>query len=104
MSGSSTSSGANRAGSVAVREVAVRRMWVGLVLTIIMFVLYSLYLLLYAYAKASLAWQLTPGVTAAMIVGLLSIVIPCVLAGIYMRWANRHLDTACDEIGQGGGK
>jgi uncharacterized membrane protein (DUF485 family) len=90
--------------SAAIKKIALRRMGVGLLLTVVMFVFYASYLLLNAYAKGFLSQQLVPGVTIALIAGFLSILLPCILAGIYMRWANRNLDAACDQLGQGGAK
>jgi uncharacterized membrane protein (DUF485 family) len=38
------------------------------------------------------------GITVAIVVAFVSIVVPWILAWIYLSWANRHHDAACDKL------
>ncbi|MEN8160929.1 MAG: DUF485 domain-containing protein [Myxococcota bacterium] len=55
-------------------------------------------MLLIAWAKPLLATQLVPGLTLGILLGALVIVVSWLLTWVYVRWANRHYDTALDEL------
>lgn len=63
-------------------------------LTLAMIVIYSGFILLIAYDKAALTAVLVPGLSVGILLGALVIVSAWVLIWIYVRWANRHYDTA----------
>lgn len=63
-------------------------------LTAAMMVLYFGFILLVAYDKPLLTRQVMPGLSLGILLGALVIVAAWALIGIYVRWANRHYDTA----------
>jgi uncharacterized membrane protein (DUF485 family) len=67
---------------------------IAVLLTAAMMVLYFGFILLVAYNKPLLAWQVTPGLSLGMLLGALVIVAAWALIGVYVRWANQHYDTA----------
>jgi len=97
--------GAARAASssgTAVREIVRRQMRVSLLLIAIMLVCYFTFALLMAFAKGFLAREIVDGLPLGIVLSFLLMVIPWVLAWIYVSWANRHHDKACDQLGHGG--
>jgi len=90
--------GATKADAAAVRKVSQRRMRVSLLLTSLLLVIYFGFLLLVAFAKKLLAMQLTSGLSLALVLGALAIVSAWILTGIYVFWANRYHDAACDDL------
>jgi len=82
----------------AIRVVALRRSRVAWLLTVILLVVYFAYLLLSSFAKGFMAIQVTSGITVAIVVGFITIIVPWILAWIYLNWANKHHDAACDRI------
>lgn len=71
---------------------------VATLLTAAMMVLYFGFILLVAYDKPLLTRQVTPGLSVGILLGALVIVAAWVLIGIYVRWANRHYDSAIDRL------
>ena len=63
-------------------------------LTIAMMVLYFGFILLIAYGKAFLTTTIAPGLSVGILLGALVIVAAWALIWVYVRWANRHYDTA----------
>jgi uncharacterized membrane protein (DUF485 family) len=82
----------------AIRVVALRRSRMAWLLTVILLIIYFAYLLLSAFAKGFMAIQVMSGITVAIVVGFITIIVPWILAWIYLSWANRHHDAACDRI------
>lgn len=99
--GSRGNVGAAAADSSVIREIALRRARMAWLLTAILLVVYFGYLSLSAFAKQFMFIQLTEGMTVAMIVALIAIFVPWFLALIYLNWANRYHDVACDRIDEG---
>ncbi len=75
-------------------ELAAARARIVTVLTAAMMVLYFGFILLIAFAKPLLGVLVAPGLSLGIVLGAAVIVISWVLAGIYVRWANRHYDGA----------
>jgi uncharacterized membrane protein (DUF485 family) len=71
---------------------------VAVLLTAAMMVLYFGFILLVAYGKPLLTRQVMPGLSLGILLGALVIVAAWVLIWIYVRWANRHYDTAIDAL------
>jgi len=67
-------------------------------LTAVMMVLYFGFILLIAYAKPLLGSVVVPGLSLGIALGALVIVAAWVLIWIYVRWANRHYDSAIDRL------
>ena len=67
-------------------------------LTVLMTALYVSFILLIAYAKPLLTRPLVPGLSLGILLGILVIVSAWVLMWIYVRWANRHYDSAITEL------
>ena len=88
--------------SSAVREINMRKMRVSFLLTAFLLVLYLGFMVLVAFAKALLAVQVVEGLSVAIILGATVIVGAGLLALIYVIWANKHHDSACDRLGQKG--
>jgi uncharacterized membrane protein (DUF485 family) len=78
--------------------IAARRWRIAIVLTATMLVTYFGFLLLVAYDKPALGALVTPGLSWGILLGALVILVAWALTGIYIRWANRHYDSALDEI------
>ncbi len=71
---------------------------IAVILTVAMMVLYFGFILLVAYNKPFLTHQVVPGLSVGILLGALVILAAWVLIGIYVRWANRHYDTAVDAL------
>ena len=76
----------DRAGRARARIVTI--------LTIAMVVLYFGFVTLIAYDKALLARRIAPGLSLGILLGVLVIVGSWLMTWIYVRWANKHYDTA----------
>jgi uncharacterized membrane protein (DUF485 family) len=70
------------------------------VLTAAVLAIYFGFILLIAYAKPLLATSLRPGLSLGILLGALVIVASWLLTWVYVRWANRHYDSALDELRQ----
>lgn len=79
-------------------RLAAARARVAGALTVAVVVVYFGFVLLIAYAKPLLATQLRPGLSLGILLGALVIVLSWLLTWVYVRWANRHYDTALDEL------
>jgi uncharacterized membrane protein (DUF485 family) len=77
-----------------LRRVDSARWRVAGTLTLAMIAIYAGFILLIAYEKAWLTTVLVPGLSIGILLGALVIVAAWVLILIYVRWANRHYDTA----------
>jgi uncharacterized membrane protein (DUF485 family) len=75
-------------------ELAAARARLVAWLTAAMMVLYFGFILLIAFARPLLGTLLAPGLSLGIVIGAAVIVISWALAGIYVRWANRHYDGA----------
>ena len=78
-----------------------RRWRVALSLTVLMIASYFGFIALVAYRKSLLATLLRPGLTLGILLGALVIVLSWILTWIYVRWANKHYDTALQELRTG---
>jgi uncharacterized membrane protein (DUF485 family) len=77
-----------------LRQLDAARWRVAGTLTLAMIAIYAGFILLIAYDKALLTRVLVPGLSVGILLGALVIVAAWVLIWIYVRWANRHYDTA----------
>ena len=83
------------------RKVDAARRRVAGALTLAMMVLYFGSILLVAYAKPFLSQLVVPGLSLGILLGALVIVAAWVLIWVYVRWANRHYDTAIEAVRRG---
>jgi uncharacterized membrane protein (DUF485 family) len=81
-----------------LRALNAARWRIAITLTIAMTAIYIGFILLIAYAKPLLATPITQGLSLGILLGALVIVSAWLLIGIYVRWANRHYDTALAAI------
>jgi uncharacterized membrane protein (DUF485 family) len=65
-------------------------------LTAAMMVVYFGFILLVAYDKPLLSRLVVPGLSLGILLGALVIVASWLLIWVYVRWANRHYDSAVD--------
>jgi uncharacterized membrane protein (DUF485 family) len=85
----------SRAGSAErVHQVTAARWRIAITLTLAMMLVYFGFILLVAFDKPLLAHPIVPGLSVGILLGVLVIVTAWVLIGVYVRWANRHYDTA----------
>jgi uncharacterized membrane protein (DUF485 family) len=63
-------------------------------LTLAMIAIYAGFILLIAYEKELLTKVLVPGLSLGILLGALVILAAWLLILVYVRWANRHYDTA----------
>ena len=78
------------------RHVDSARRRMATALTAAMMVIYFGFILLVAYAKPFLAQPVVPGLSVGIALGALVIVAAWALIWVYVRWANRHYDTAIE--------
>jgi uncharacterized membrane protein (DUF485 family) len=83
------------------RRVDADRRRVAGSLTVAMMVIYFGFILLVAYAKPFLTQTVVPGLSLGILLGALVIVAAWALIWIYVRWANRHYDTAIEAVRRG---
>ena len=67
-------------------------------MTAAFFLWYALYVLLSAYARGFMAIKLIGNINVALVLGLLQFVSTFVIAWIYSRYADKHLDPVADKI------
>jgi uncharacterized membrane protein (DUF485 family) len=79
-----------------LRKLDSRRWRVASSLTVAMMVVYFGFILLVAYDKPLLGRLVVPGLSLGILLGALVIVAAWVLIWVYVRWANRHYDSAVD--------
>ena len=82
-----------------LREVARRRWRIAIGISALMTVQFFGYVLLLLVAKDTADHLLVPGLTVGITLGWLIIVIACVATVLYVRWANRHLDSHIARLG-----
>ena len=85
----------------AFHDLARRRWRIAIVLTTVMVAIYFGFILLVAYNKPLLGRLISPGLSIGVLLGALVIVLSWILTWIYVRWANRHYDSALDELRSG---
>jgi uncharacterized membrane protein (DUF485 family) len=83
-----------------LRALSRARNRIATALTAAMIVLYFGFIALIAFEPAVLARRLTPGLSVGIVLGALVIVISWLLTWVYVRWANRHYDSALQSIGE----
>ncbi len=81
-----------------LRQLAARRMRLALTLTGAMIALYFGFILLIAFNKPMMGTLLRPGLSIGILSGAAVIVVSWLLTWVYVRWTNRHYDTALDEL------
>lgn len=77
-----------------VRRIAERRRVVAFALAGLLLAAWMAFILLVAYAKPTLATEVTPGLSVGLLSGVGMIVGAWLLACVYMLWAERWLDVA----------
>lgn len=77
-----------------LRRLDAARRRVAGTLTATMMVLYFGFILLIAYGESLMTTIIVPGLSLGILLGALVIVAAWVLILVYVRWANRHYDTA----------
>jgi uncharacterized membrane protein (DUF485 family) len=87
----------------AIQDLARRRWRVAIALTLAMVAVYFGFILLVAFNKPLLGTLVSPGLSLGVLLGALVIVLSWILTWIYVRWANKHYDTALHELRTGGG-
>jgi uncharacterized membrane protein (DUF485 family) len=91
----------DRAAAEAARALAAlhaRRARVVTALSAATVVIYFGFILLVAFAPASLASLLLPGLSRGIALGAAVIVLAWVFTALYVRWANAHYDPALREL------
>jgi uncharacterized membrane protein (DUF485 family) len=83
-----------------LQTVAAARARIATALTIVMMAVYFGFILLIAYDKPLLGTILTPGLSLGIVLGALVIGVAWLVTWIYVRWANRHYDTAIERLRQ----
>lgn len=91
-------------GERRLEAIAARRWKIAIALTATMLVVYFGFLLLVAYDKPALGALVRPGLSWGILLGAVVILVAWAVTGIYVRWANRHYDSALDEIRREGKK
>ena len=84
-----------------LRRIDASRRRVAVGLTVAMMVVYFGFILLIAFNRPLLAVLIAPGLSLGILLGALVIVAAWGLLWIYVRWANRHYDSAIDAIRSG---
>ena len=84
--------------STKLRALDAARWRIAVRLTVAMTIIYVGFILLIAYAKPLLATPITDGLSLGILLGALVILAAWVLIAVYVRWANRHYDTALAAI------
>ena len=74
------------------KKLVIRRWWVSMVLTALLFVVYYGYIILVATNKALLGRRIGEVTTLAIPLGAAVILAAWVLTAIYVIWANRQYD------------
>jgi uncharacterized membrane protein (DUF485 family) len=76
-----------------------RQRWrIAVALSLIMILVYFGFVLLIAFDKPRLAWLVAPGLSVAVLLGVLVIVATWIITWIYARWANGHMDRRVVEL------
>ncbi len=77
-----------------LRALDAARWRIAIGLTVAMTLVYVGFILLIAYNKPLLATPVADGLSLGILLGALVILTAWLLIAIYVRWANRHYDTA----------
>ncbi len=85
---------------VKLRALARRRFRLSLTLTATMIAVYFGFVLLIAFDKTLMAWEVVPGLTVGILAGALVIVASWLLTLYYVRWTNVHYDQALKDLTQ----
>ncbi|MCC7034506.1 MAG: DUF485 domain-containing protein [Acidobacteria bacterium] len=81
-----------------LRALDAARWRIAIGLTAAMTAIYVGFILLIAYAKPLLATRIAPGLSLGILLGVLVILAAWLLILVYVRWANRHYDTALADL------
>jgi uncharacterized membrane protein (DUF485 family) len=81
-----------------LRALTRARGRISIALTSAMILLYFGFIGLIAFDKALLARRVVPGLSLGILLGALVIVVSWLLTWFYVRWANKHYDTALRDI------
>jgi uncharacterized membrane protein (DUF485 family) len=82
-----------------LRKIVAKRWRIGAVLTTLMSVGYFGFIMLVAFAKPTAGTLLSDDrISVGIVVGAAVIVLAPILTAIYVRWANRHYDTAIAKL------
>jgi uncharacterized membrane protein (DUF485 family) len=84
--------------SADLQTVAAARARIATVLTVVMMAVYFGFILLIAYNKPLLGTIVTPGLSLGIVLGAFVIAVAWLVTWIYVRWANRHYDTAIERL------
>jgi uncharacterized membrane protein (DUF485 family) len=84
-----------------LHDLARRRWRMAITLTIAMIAIYFGFILLVAFNKPLLGRLVSPGLSLGVLLGACVIVFSWILTWIYVRWANRHYDTALRDLRSG---
>src|SRR5262249_50690905 len=87
---SSESAPARNAVSASDEAAIAARSRMTLTVTLILVSVYLGFMALIGYAGTSLGWQVLPGLSVAIVLSLIVIVIAWVLTFIYVRWVNAN--------------
>jgi uncharacterized membrane protein (DUF485 family) len=77
-----------------LRALDAARWRIAVTLTAAMTAIYVGFILLIAYGKPLLATPVADGLSLGILLGALVILAAWLLIAVYVRWANRHYDTA----------
>lgn len=81
-----------------LRELAAARRRIALLLTGAVVLLYFGFIGLVAYDKPLLGRVVVPGLSLGILLGSVVILASWLLTLVYIRWANRHYDTALRDL------
>ena len=87
-------------GPVTLEAVAAARRRIAIGLTTAMMVVYFGFILLVAFNKPLLGTIVTDGLSLGILLGALVIVVAWALTWVYVSWANRHYDSAIEQLGR----
>jgi uncharacterized membrane protein (DUF485 family) len=90
--------------SQGLRDLDAARWRIAIALTIAMTAIYLGFILLIAYAKPLLSRLVVPGLSLGILLGAAVIIAAWLLIVVYVRWANRHYDTALAALRQDMGR
>ena len=85
---------------VTLEAVAAARKRMAVSLTTAMMVVYFGFILLVAFNKPLLGTIVTDGLSLGILLGASVIVVAWVLTWVYVSWANRHYDSAIEQLGR----
>ena len=77
----------------------LRQRWrIAIALSAVMILVYFGSVLLIAFVKPRVAQFIAPGLSLGILLGALVIAATWILTWVYVRWANRHLDSRVTEL------